>query len=170
VPDLQWNEPAAFPRNYPAPIPIVGLGSHIRFGVVVVVMLLLRAVLNVQNPWPWWSVFLIAIVTGLVFGYLLPMLFLFAPHTILVTAKGINRNGYGLSMGFLPAVELQFWDWQTFTSCSLESLVTPGGKFRSLILRDQSGGAVGTMALGAKVDEAALRAIFSEHGKALKIT
>ena len=169
MPNVQWNEPAAFKRNYPKPTPWIDKAAHIRFGVVTVAVLLLRVLFGSENSYGWGPMLLIALMVGAVFGYGIPLIFKIAPANVIVSAQGINHNGWGLIADVWPAVQQTFYDWQTFTAANLETMKAGDQSFRVLHIKDPTGKTVALIALAQKVDESALRAKFGEHGKQLQI-
>jgi hypothetical protein len=170
MPNIQWNAPAAFTRNFPQPRPLIDKACHIRFGVVVVVVLLLRVLFGGgENQVGWGAMILIALFAGAAFGYLVPVIIKLAPTTVVVSEKGINCQGFSLIADMWPAIQQTFYDWQTFTVATLETLKAGATPFRVLHMKDPTGKTVALLPLSAKVDEPALRAKFAEHGKQLQI-
>src|SRR5436309_1483051 len=122
MPNVNWSEPAAFKRNYPKPTPLVDKFCHIRFGVVTVVVLLLRLVMGGDNALGWFTMLLVALFTGAVFGYVVPILIKIGPTTVAVSDKGINTQGFTMISDMWPGVQQTAYDWQTFTTATVETI------------------------------------------------
>ncbi|OAI46176.1 hypothetical protein AYO44_11820 [Planctomycetaceae bacterium SCGC AG-212-F19] len=170
MPDVKWSEPAAFKRNFPKPTPLIDKACHIRFGVVTLVVLLLRLLLGGgENQVGWGTMLLIALMTGVAFGYVVPLLIKIGPTTVVVSDKGINTQGFSLISEVWPAIQQTFYDWQTFTVASVDTIKAGEENYRVLHMKDPTGKCVAMIALSKKMDEAALRTKFSEHGKQVQI-
>ena len=169
MPNVQWNEPAAFKRNYPKPAPWIDKTNHICFGVVAFVLLLLRAITGGEDPVGWITMLLVALLAGAVFGYLLPVIIKLAPNTVVVSEKGINCHGFGLIANIWPAVQATFYNWDTFAAATTETVTAGSGTFRALCLKDPVGKNVAVIALAQQQDETTLRAKLNEHRKQLQI-
>jgi hypothetical protein len=167
MPDIRWNEPASFKRPEPTRAQFFSTENHIRFGIIFGVMILLRLIMPVENPYPWFGYLLIALMVGVVMGYLLPFGLLFCPSFVGITATGIGRNSFNITLLVIPAIEMTTWEWANIPCGSLESATVNGKTFRVLVLGDPSAGQVEKIALSPKVPEADIAARFAEKGKKL---
>jgi hypothetical protein len=156
---LQWREPGAFKRA----VQQAGGADRKALGpalLVVGLVLVLRAISpQRENSLSWPLMVLVALGAGLaVYG--LWWFTAWTPSEILVSEKGINRNGY--TGGRL---QVEFWSWDRIASASLERLHVGQQSFPALVLHGANGGVLGSIGLSASVSEAAIRDALRRHGK-----
>jgi hypothetical protein len=161
---IQWTEPAAYKRERmrkaaagrgPDYVPwLIALGiSAVLIGASVA-----RREPYIAGSWPLTVLFALAIPFGL-------LLFLrwitgAAGDTVIVSAKGINRNGFEGA-----AAVVRFWSWDQIDRCSLHTVEVDGAPMRLLFAETGPERGFG-FALSAKLDpEAVIRAV-EANGKA----
>ena len=159
---VRWREPAAFKRA------TRGLGSGWRVGVIVslciaAVILVARAVIPAPNAPGWPLMVLIAVACGFALAVGMPALTALFPSEVIVSPKGINRNGIN---GVFFTVE--FWPWDRIGACSVESLSADGRSFRALVLHSPAHEAIGAIGFDGQPPLSDLEIYLSERGKRLE--
>jgi hypothetical protein len=145
-----------------------GGGPRWRVGVIVslciaAVILIARAVIPAPNAPGWPLMVLIAVGCGFALGVGVPALTSVFPSEVIVSPKGINRNGIS---GVFFTVE--FWPWDDIGACSVESLPADGRSFHALILHGPAEAAIGAIGFDSRPPLRDLEAYLSERGKRLE--
>lgn len=159
---VRWREPAIFKRA------ARGRPERWRVGVVVsmliaAVVLVARALVNAPHAPGWSLMTVIAVGCGLTAGLGLPALTSLFPSEVIVSPKGINRNGIEGSL-----VTIEFWPWERIAACSLGSIIARNGRsFPALVLHNFEGAMIGSIGLTAQPPLQQLEEYLTERGKPL---
>jgi hypothetical protein len=162
MPHVRWREPAAFkravrgrPGRWRARLPVSLF--------VAAVVLIARALVEAPHAPGWPLMIVIAVGCGLMLGLGLPALTLGFPSEIIVSPKGINRNGIEGS-----SFTIEFWPWERIAACTVKSLVSANGRsFPALVLHDSAGAVIGSIGLSARPPVSELEQYLAERGKPL---
>jgi hypothetical protein len=129
---------------------------------IAAIILIARAIVPAPNAPGWPLMVLIAIVCGFSLCVGMPALTSLAPSEIVVSPKGINRNGIN---GVFFTIE--FWDWGRICSCCVERLTLNDRSFRVLVLRDIAEAPIATIAFDSQPPLKELDLFLVEQGKKL---
>lgn len=159
---VRWKEPAAFKR--------ATRGSGLRWRLrllaslcIAGAVLIVRAALPAPHAPSWPLMILIAIGGGLALGVGMPALTSLFPSEVIVSPKGINRNGIN---GVFFTIE--FWPWDAIGKCGVESVAADGRSFQALVLHGPAEQAIGAIGFDRRPPLRDLEAYLSERGKRLE--
>ena len=158
---VRWREPAAFKRATRGGGPRWRVGIIIAVGIAALI-LTARAVVPAPNAPAWPLMALIAVACGLTFGVGLPALTAAFPSEVIVSPKGINRNG--VSGTFFS---IEFWPWDEVARCAIEPVAAGGRSFQALVLYGPADEPLGAIGLNDRPPVNDLEAYLAERGKPL---
>ncbi|MDB5325736.1 MAG: hypothetical protein JWM57_1305 [Phycisphaerales bacterium] len=159
---VRWREPAAFKRV------TRGGGLRLSTGIVISILtaaavLIVRAVIPAPNAPGWPLMILIAVGCGLAIGVGMPALTSAFPSEVVVSPKGINRNG--ISGVFFT---IEFWPWSDIDAYGVESIAADGRSFEALVLYSSADKVIGAIGFNAQPPLSELHAYLSERGTRLR--
>ena len=159
---VRWREPAAFKRATRGSRHYSPIGTVIPI-LIAATILIARAVVSAPNAPGWPLMIVIAVGCGFALGVGMPALTSVFPSEVIVSPKGINRNGVS---GVFFTIE--FWPWTDINECGLESLVADGQSFETLVLYRAAGEAIGAIGFNSRPPLNELDAFLSQRGTRLQ--